>query len=73
MKPWQVIALIALTVFGVGFVVYLATRRDSPSDDDDDPNGMMAGGSAADMVEGWGNVLTGAAAGVTRLATSSSS
>ena len=71
MKPWQIVVLIALTVFGVGFVVWLATRR--PSEDADDENGMMAGGSAGDMVEGWGNLLTGTAAGITRLATTSTS
>lgn len=69
MKPWQILLLLLVTVLGIALVVYFTTRRSSPDDGDDDDNGTMDG-SAADQVEGWGNLLTGAAAGVTRLTTS---
>lgn len=62
---WQVVLLLLVTVVGIAVVVYFATRRPAPERDEDE-NGMMDN-DAADQIEGWGNLLTGGAAGVARL------
>jgi hypothetical protein len=68
-KPWQVVLIVLFAVLGVALIVYFVTRPSSPSDgSDEDENGMMDS-EAADTVEGVGNLATGLAAGITRLAT----
>lgn len=64
---WQVVLLLLVTVVGIAVVVYFATRRPAPTVDADE-NGMMDN-DVADQITGWGNLVTGGAAGIARLAT----
>lgn len=68
MKGWQVVVLVLLVVVGIGVVVFFATRRSSDTSAADETDGTM-GNSTADTVEGVGNLATGVAAGIARLAT----
>lgn len=67
MKPWQVVAIVLFAVVGVALVVYFATRRAPTSSADDDENGSMDN-ETADTIEGVGNLATGLAAGIARIA-----
>lgn len=67
MKDWQIVVLVLLVVVGIGAVVYFATRR-SPDDGDSDGDGTMASNGTADTIEGVGNLATGLAAGIARIA-----